>query len=82
MPMPAYEIRCQIPDCGKLAVCKIASRWSDGVTKELKTYFLTCEDCRDDSLQQASLKKQLCRLTEGEILSEPEVFALTRGRRD
>ena len=82
MPMPVYEIRCQTAECGKLAVCKIASRWSDGVTKELKTYFLTCEDCRDASLREAIKKKQICRLTDGEVLSEPEVFPLIRSRRE
>lgn len=82
MPMPAYEIRCQTPDCGKLAVFKIASRWSDGVTKELKTYYLTCSECRDESLKAASEKKRICRLTDGETLSDPEVFELAQTRRD
>ena len=82
MPMPPYEILCQTPACARPAVFKIASRWSDGGTRELKTYFLTCEECRDACLRQAAEKKQQCRLTAGETLSEPEAFGLIRGRRD
>ncbi|WP_020472116.1 hypothetical protein [Zavarzinella formosa] len=82
MPMPPHEIICYAPGCGKPAVFKIAARWSDGVTRELKTYSLSCADCRDVLFDQAMAKKGTCRLTTGETLSEPEVFDLVRGRRD
>ena len=45
MPMPPYPVLCSCPCCGQPAVYKIAARWSDGVTQELKTYALSCEAC-------------------------------------
>jgi len=79
--MPPYEIVCYGPNCGRPAAFKIAARWSDGVTKELKTYFLACAACRP-ALFAAAAKKAACRLTGGETLSDPEVFELVRGKRD
>ena len=38
MPMPPYPIYCYRKGCGKPAEFKIAGRWSDGATNELKTY--------------------------------------------
>lgn len=80
--MPPYEIGCHAPGCDAPAAFKIAARWSDGVTKELKTYFLACAACKTTLFEQAVAKKARCRLTAGETLSDPEVFELVRGRRD
>ena len=45
MPMPPYPVHCYQPGCGQPALYKIAARWSDGVTEELKTYALACAGC-------------------------------------
>ena len=81
-PMPPYPMICYARGCTQEAFYKIAARWSDGVTSELKTYFLACADCRAELFQAACGKKAACRLAAGETLAEPEIFELTRGRRD
>jgi hypothetical protein len=73
---------CYAKECSNEAAFKIAARWSDGVTKELKTYFLSCAGCLAALYHAAKVKKAACRLAAGETLGEPEVFEITRGRRD
>jgi hypothetical protein len=80
--MPPYPLQCYTPQCGRPAVYKIASRWSDGVTKELKTYALSCADCLPDWFRRSRVKQSSCRLAPGEILETPGIFSLERGRRD
>jgi len=80
--MPPYPVMCYAEECSNEAVFKIAARWSDGVTRELKTYFLTCPGCLAELYRTAKVKKAACRLAAGETLGEPEVFEMTRGRRD
>src|SRR5918911_729165 len=82
MPMPSYPITCYRSGCGRRAVYKIAARWSDGVTQELKTYALTCPDCLADWYRLSRAKQAACRLAAGETLEVPGVYELARGRRD
>jgi hypothetical protein len=82
MPMPPYPISCYTKGCGKPAIYKIAARWSDGVTQELKTYALCCADCLPDWFRRSREKQAACRLARGEILEAPAIFSLERGRRD
>lgn len=82
MPMPPYPIRCITPGCGKLAEYKIAARWSDGITHELKTYALCCADCLPELLRRSRAKQAACRLAKSETLETPGIYALRRGSRD
>ena len=82
MPMPPYPLICYQKGCGEFAVYKIAARWSDGITSELKTYGLTCPRCLADWFQQSVKKQKTCRLTPGEKLEPPGIYHLTRGQRD
>lgn len=82
MAMPAYLVRCIVPGCGQPARYKIASHWSDGITSELKTYFLCCENCLPACRSLALRKFLACRLAPSETLDEPMVFLLQRGFRD
>ena len=82
MPMPPYPLYCYRPGCGRLAVYKIAARWSDGVTEELKTYALSCPECLGDWWRRSRDKQAACRLAPGETLEAPGVYHLERGRRD
>jgi len=82
MPMPPYPVRCYRPGCGRPAVLKIAARWSDGVTEELKTYALSCADCLGEQYRAACRRRAACRLAPGESLDVPAVFDLVRGQRD
>jgi hypothetical protein len=80
--MPSYPVCCYQPGCGKLAVYKIAARWSDGVTQELKTYGLACTDCLAEWFRRSLSRRAACRLTTGEKLEAPGIYELVRGSRD
>ena len=80
--MPPYPVLCYAKGCKHEAEFKIAARWSDGVTSELKTYFLACPDCVATLYQTACVKRAACRLAPGETLDDPQVFEIVRGRRD
>jgi hypothetical protein len=80
--LPPYPVLCYALGCTRGAEYKIAARWSDGVTRELKTYFLACPACLSELYRTAKVKKTACRLAAGESLGEPEVFEMTRGSRD
>jgi hypothetical protein len=82
MPMPPYAIHCLRPNCGRPAVYKIAARWSDGVTSELKTYDLCCAPCLPDCFGRSLRKQKDCRLAPHEILEAPGIYLLERGQRD
>jgi hypothetical protein len=82
MPMPPYPLICYRRGCGRPAVYKIAARWSDGVTEELKTYALSCPDCLADWYRRSCEKQAACRTAPNEILERPCVFELRRGSRD
>jgi hypothetical protein len=82
MPMSPYPVVCYAPGCAAPAVYKVAARWSDGTTHELKTYALACPACLPKLLAAAVAKRTACRLTVGETLDAPGVYDLTRGSRD
>jgi hypothetical protein len=82
MPMPPYLVLCYQPGCGKPAVYKIAARWSDGLTQELKTYGLVCADCLPAWFRSSLGRRAACRLAAGESLEAPGVYELARGSRD
>ena len=82
MPMPSYPVRCYTPGCGELAAYKIAARWSDGVTQELKTYALTCAGCLREWFERSRARQAACRRAPGETLEPPGIYETARGRRD
>ncbi|WP_052559600.1 hypothetical protein [Gemmata sp. SH-PL17] len=82
MPMSQYPVLCYAPGCNAPAVYKIAAKWSDGTTKELKTYSLGCAECLQPLLALAVTKRAQCRLTAGETLEAPGIYELNRGGRD
>ncbi len=80
--MPSYPIYCYRKGCGKPAIYKIAARWSDGVTEELKTYALCCEECLPDWYRWSREKQKACRLAARETLETPGIYRLHHGQRD
>jgi hypothetical protein len=82
MPMPPYTVDCSHAGCGQAAKYKIAARWSDGVTQELKTYALSCDSCLADQFRDSRVKQAACRLAGGERLDSPGIFEMVHGRRD
>jgi hypothetical protein len=82
MPMPTYTVYCYQRGCPHVAEYKIAARWSDGVTSELKTYGLVCEACLPPWFRQSLAKQAACRRAPKEILEPPGIYRLQRGARD
>jgi hypothetical protein len=80
--LASYPVRCTQPGCPRPAVYKIAARWSDGATQELKTYALACAECLAAAYRSSSAKQAACRLAPGETLETPGIYVLARGRRD
>jgi hypothetical protein len=80
--MPHYPVLCYTKDCGKKAVYKIASAWSDALTGELKTYALSCPDCLESWFRASRAKQASCRQALGETLEPPGIYHLTRGQHD
>lgn len=82
MTLSNYPVVCYAAGCTASAAYKIAARWSDGSTAELKTYSLACPDCVAKLLADAKSRRASCRLAPEETLDEPGVFDLSRGSRD
>jgi hypothetical protein len=82
MPLGNYPIRCYTQGCPHEAAYKVASRWSDGITSELKTYSLCCAECLSGRFHASVQKQAACRIASGEILEAPGIYLLTRGQRD
>jgi hypothetical protein len=80
--LPPYPVLCHARGCRREAQYKIAARWSDGQTHELKTYSLCCSDCLATELSSAEARYAVCRLAPGETLTRPEVYDFVRGIRD
>src|SRR5258708_4631422 len=78
----SYPITCTQPGCPRLAVYKIAARWSDGATEELKTYALCCAKCLSEVFRQSVQKNAAWRRVRGEAGERPGFFRLPTGRRD
>jgi hypothetical protein len=80
--MPPYPVLCYTRGCNQLAGYKIAARWSDGITEELKTYALCCADCLAGWFQRSQHKQAACRRVPGEILEPPGIYEWVPGQRD
>jgi hypothetical protein len=82
MSMPSYPVLCYTHGCDQPAAYKIAARWSDGVTRELKTYGLACEKCLPAWFQRARERHPACRRAAGESLDLPGIYRMLPGQRD
>ena len=80
--MPSYPVLCYEQGCGQPAVYKIAARWSDGITGELKTYGLTCEHCLPGWFRRSLEKQKACRRASNEVLEPPGIYRLNKERLD
>ncbi|QEL17188.1 hypothetical protein [Limnoglobus roseus] len=75
-----YPVLCY--SCPSPAEYKVAAEWSDGLTRELKTYALSCPACLGANFAKAKLKQSQCRLLHGETLEVPGIYTICRGNRD
>ncbi len=77
-----YKPGCSMVGCDQAAFYKIAATWSDGTSRELKNYGLTCEVHRETQLEAARLRHNGLRLSEGETVGPVELYCLLSGCRD
>ena len=81
-PRFRYDPTCSETGCGLSAVYKAAAAWSDGTTRELKTYGLACPAHAEAQLDRARRRRGLLRLEDGENLGEVRLYRLDPNRRD
>lgn len=81
-PLPPYPVLCHTPGCSRPAAFKIGAAWSDGITRELKTYSLCCAACLPTELTSARTRRERCRQAPGETLGPACVFELRASARD
>jgi hypothetical protein len=72
--MPPYPVVCQSQTCDQPARYKVAARWSDGTTVELKTYALSCKKCLAKWFENARDTQRTTRCVVGETLDPPQIF--------
>ena len=77
-----YRPACSAPHCGRPAVYKVAAPWSNGTSRELKTYGLACEAHRDSQRAVAQVRRGGLTLADGETLGTVGLYPLEAGRRD
>jgi hypothetical protein len=77
-----YRPACSTPGCDRTASFKLAASWSDGTSRELKSYGLVCEEHRDEELEGARQRWSKLRPTAEEVVGPVEVFRLEKGLRD
>lgn len=80
-PFP-YQVLCYEPGCTCPAEFKIAARWSDGLTSELKTYGLTCAEHLQAWFHRALAQQAACPLVDEEILETPGIYRLVAQQTD
>jgi hypothetical protein len=80
--MPPYAVVCYSPGCGQPAAFKVAARWSDGLTAELKSYGLCCAACLPGWFDRARVRHAACSLAPGESLDPPGIYRFDRSLRD
>ena len=80
--MPRYRVCCYASGCAQEAAYKIAARWSDGLTGELKTYGLTCAEHLPGWFHKSLATPQACRKAKNETLERPGIYRLHRGASD
>ena len=69
--MFTYPVLGYTPNCGKRAEYKIAARWSDGATQELKTSAVCCEACLADWFHRSRDKQKACVKAKGNTHDPP-----------
>lgn len=77
--MFSYTIYCTMDGCSNPACFKIAARWSDGKTAELKTYALVCEDCAAAALKASREKQAAYRLGKTETMEPSGIYEIQQG---
>lgn len=81
-PTFRYQPRCSVAGCNRHAVYKVAAPWSDGTSRELKTYGLVCDRHREVQLARARADRAAWKFDDGETVGPIGVYQLRPGARD
>jgi len=75
---PAFYYRpgCSVAGCERPATFRGAAPWSNGTSRELKNYGLTCDDHRDDQLRRAGDRRRALAPAEGETIGMVGLYRL------
>jgi hypothetical protein len=77
-----YRPKCSEPNCDQPAAFKVGALWTDGTSRELKNYGLSCQEHRRSQLERARKHRAGLRLADGESVGEVSLFFLEPNRRD
>lgn len=80
--MYSHDVNCTHPYCSDLATYKVAARWSDGGSEELKTYGFACSDHLGEVFQEAKNRRLDYTLCPGEAIEEMAIYRFEPGKRD
>jgi len=73
---------CSQAGCDRTADYKIAAVWSDGTSRELKNYGLSCSDHRKVQAARARRHRDALRLQDWETVGEVRLYRFDPDRRD
>lgn len=82
VPHFSYTMSCSAPGCPDPVRYKLAAVWTDGTSRELKTYGLACEAHRESLREAAEGRRRGLILADGEQIEPVGVYRLTPGTRD
>jgi hypothetical protein len=77
-----YAIGCGHPGCANAARFKIAAAWTNGTSRELKTYGLSCDAHRDSMVRAAIERRGRLRAAAEEEVGEIGLYLLGSGPQD
>lgn len=77
-----YRPICSVVHCEEPAHYKIAATWSDGSSRELKSYGLACQAHRDSQLEIARRRHARLRVSDDETVGPVALYLLRSGCRD
>lgn len=82
-PLPFhYRPECDAVGCQSEPTYKLAASWTNGTSRELKSYGVVCPDHLTRLLVRARASRAALVVTEGEYVGEVGVYRLEPGRLD
>jgi hypothetical protein len=80
--MYSRDVRCGTKGCTNPAAYKIASPWTYGNFKELKSYGLACADHFGDAFREAQRRSKLHAPSVEETVGEIGIYRFEKGKHD
>jgi hypothetical protein len=80
--MPKNVVQCCHGNCEAPAAYKIAARWSDGRSAELKTYGFACSEHIGPVFRDSEQRRQEYTPSPGEVIEEIAIYRYEPAKRD